>query len=728
MPTRDLTSFEWASDRLRDAMRELSNEAGFESGRQSRRARHRDESPQPGVVASVSIADLALAAGLDVQPIDFPSVDLLSTLRRAAPVVFSLPGHRGWFAALSATARTITLVGPEGRSGVLTSVIEDAFWAPLEADTGSPAGLAFSDADDVSPRRRIAAGRVLLAPSLAGRPLGEGWMIRPISSTLGQSLRGAKVYRRFGAVIGAYLLQFALFIAIWRQVGSQAFGSADRVAGDTRPGWGGLFALLGGWVIVQLVASAAVSGLALDVGARVRAGLLRGALQLDPGRIRAAGVGQLLGRALDADTLDTLALGGGVEATAGIFEVILGAAILALGATPWLSVMILAVTLGAIVAGSRIHARRLVAWSHTRRELTHDLVERMVGHRTALIQDRPARRAAADQVALARYDARTQALDRAEVWLAVGLPRGWLLASLLALAPLGVSPAGVSAQAIPMSVGGVWLVYGALRRLGIALPTLAMAREAWGQIAPLVGSNQSDLPVPVVATSISEARGSAPGMSGQPRVEQAAPFVAPLVEVRGVSYQYAGRAAPVLKDVNLQIAAGDRILVEGISGGGKSTLAALVTGLKTPGAGSLLLRGADQRSIGLARWRRAIGGAPQFHDNHVLGADMLFNLLMGRRWPPRIEDLDVARGVCAELGLGPLLARMPAGLQQQVGETGWQLSHGERSRLFIARSLLQVLDMRVLDESFAALDPETLDEVMTAVLSRPEALIVIAHP
>jgi ABC-type transport system involved in cytochrome bd biosynthesis fused ATPase/permease subunit len=71
---------------------------------------------------------------------------------------------------------------------------------------------------------------------------------------------------------------------------------------------------------------------------------------------------------------------------------------------------------------------------------------------------------------------------------------------------------------------------------------------------------------------------------------------------------------------------------------------------------------------------------------------------------------------------------MPAGLQQAVGETGWQLSHGERSRLFVARSLLQALQMRVLDESFAALDPETLDEVMGAVLRRPEALLVIAHP
>jgi ATP-binding cassette subfamily B protein len=63
-----------------------------------------------------------------------------------------------------------------------------------------------------------------------------------------------------------------------------------------------------------------------------------------------------------------------------------------------------------------------------------------------------------------------------------------------------------------------------------------------------------------------------------------------------------------------------------------------------------------------------------------------------------------------------------------VGETGWQLSHGEKSRLFIARALLQRSRLIVLDESFAALDPETLAVAMRCVLARAPALMVIAHP
>ncbi len=206
------------------------------------------------------------------------------------------------------------------------------------------------------------------------------------------------------------------------------------------------------------------------------------------------------------------------------------------------------------------------------------------------------------------------------------------------------------------------------------------------------------------------------------------PSDAALVSARDVGFRYPGRGEPVLAGCALDIRRGDRILLEGPSGGGKSTLGALLVGLRVPDAGRLMLAGVDQQAIGLQRWRGRVGAAPQFHENHVFSQTFLFNLLLGRAWPPRREDIAEAEAVLRELDLGPLLARMPSGLEQLVGDSGWQLSHGERSRLFIARSLLQPLEVRVLDESFAALDPETLEKALACVLKRAETLVVIAHP
>jgi ABC-type transport system involved in cytochrome bd biosynthesis fused ATPase/permease subunit len=70
---------------------------------------------------------------------------------------------------------------------------------------------------------------------------------------------------------------------------------------------------------------------------------------------------------------------------------------------------------------------------------------------------------------------------------------------------------------------------------------------------------------------------------------------------------------------------------------------------------------------------------------------------------------------------------MPGGLEQMVGDTGWQLSHGERSRLFVARALLQGADVLIFDESFAALDPDTLHCALNAVFERAPTVIVISH-
>jgi ATP-binding cassette subfamily B protein len=256
----------------------------------------------------------------------------------------------------------------------------------------------------------------------------------------------------------------------------------------------------------------------------------------------------------------------------------------------------------------------------------------------------------------------------------------------------------------------------ALQGVAAGLSDLAAAAIAWRQIAPLVN-----------AAARTSADGA--GIAHAVARERTSGGAAPLLEALDLSFRHDGRSEPTLQECALRIFAGDRLLLEGTSGAGKSTLAAILAGLRVPQGGLLLLGGFDHHSLGASEWRRRVVAAPQFHENHVFSATFLFNALMGSdRWPPRRADLNEVDTVCRELGLGDLLDRMPAGPFQMVGETGWQLSHGERSRLYIARALLQDSDLVVLDESFAALDPENLERALRCVIARARTLLVIAHP
>ena len=194
-----------------------------------------------------------------------------------------------------------------------------------------------------------------------------------------------------------------------------------------------------------------------------------------------------------------------------------------------------------------------------------------------------------------------------------------------------------------------------------------------------------------------------------------------------VGFAHPGRATPVLTGADVAIHDRDRLLLTGPSGCGKSTLASLLGGLRTPATGRITLRGRTLDQWGSYGWRRQVGIAPQFHENHLLLHSLAFNLLMGRRWPPQPGDLELAHAVCEALGLGPTIDAMPAGLGQIVGETGWQLSHGERSLVFLARTLLSGADVLLLDETFGSLDPATAGRALHVVTSSPKTVLAIRH-
>jgi ATP-binding cassette subfamily B protein len=421
----------------------------------------------------------------------------------------------------------------------------------------------------------------------------------------------------------------------------------------------------------------------------------------------------LLGSVLESDAVENLALTGALVNVVGVVELLAAAAVLALGAggVPHMVTLLLWGTGSAYLAWRYYVQRR--DWTTQRLDMTHDMVEQMVGHRTRLAQQHPKRWHEAEDQFLPSYVEFSRRMDRAAVNLQLLVARGWLVIGLLGMGPMFVF-GRTSTAAMAVSIGGVLLAYRALTRLSVGLTGLAGAVVAWQRASKLFDSAarpQSHAAVvwtPPKATS-SEMRPT-------------------VLEAHNLVYRYNDRAQPALRNCSLRIQAGERLLLEGPSGGGKSTLGAIFTGLREPSSGLLLLHGLDRRTMGSDSWRRRVVAAPTFRDNYVLTETFAFNILMGRGWPPNAEDFAEAQTICTELGLDRLLARMPSGLMQMVGETGWQLSHGEKSRLYMARALLQNADVVILDESFAALDPETLQLAMRCALKRASTLLLIAHP
>jgi ATP-binding cassette subfamily B protein len=560
------------------------------------------------------------------------------------------------------------------------------------------------------PRRRHRAARAaLLRTRLAERRVGGCWLLRPrIGSSLLEQARRARLGKRLVAVLLAHGAHYLLLLFAWWAVARGAF------EGPLDGGWLAAWLLaLATMVPLSLLTTWTAGMFAVDAGALLKARLLMGALRLEPDEIRHQGAGELLGQVVESEAVGTRGLSGGLMCALALVQLGVAAVVLGAGVSGSTQVLLLVGIVAVAVALGWMFFVRRRRWTDERLRMTNDLVERMVGHRTRAAQQAPSAWHDGEDQALAKYVASSERVDRANLAVSM-LPRAWMLLGIAGLAP-ALLAGGTSLGSIAVGLGGVLLAHLGLRALCNGIAHLVGAAIGWRHAAPLVAAAaRADVaPHPSVAAAHPEA---------------SIPAETTILEAHDVVFRYRDRGDPVLRGCTLGLRAGDRVLLEGASGAGKSTLALVLAGLRRPDSGLVLLRGLDRATLGAAGWRRHLATAPQFHDNHVLSGTFAYNLLLGGRWPPRPHDLRDAEDICRELELGPLLDRMPAGLSQQVGETGWQLSHGEKSRLYIARALLQRADLLVLDESFAALDPDTMQRALRCVMARAPALLVIAHP
>ena len=241
-------------------------------------------------------------------------------------------------------------------------------------------------------------------------------------------------------------------------------------------------------------------------------------------------------------------------------------------------------------------------------------------------------------------------------------------------------------------------LYGPIRSLARLARTLARGAASRERILEVLDSGED---VPEAAD---------PLPAGPPRHGLA---------LRGVWFAYT-EGNPVLRHLDLVVAAGERVCVVGPTGAGKSTLLALLQRFYDPDAGAIELDGVDLRRLGLGSLRNQLALVPQ--DPWMLDGTIADNIGFGRPDASQAE-LEAAATLT---GLDEILRRLRDGWDAQIGEGGVRLSGGQRRRVALARAILRDASVLLLDEPTSGLDAASEQAVLDALDRAAEGRTVVS--
>ena len=189
-----------------------------------------------------------------------------------------------------------------------------------------------------------------------------------------------------------------------------------------------------------------------------------------------------------------------------------------------------------------------------------------------------------------------------------------------------------------------------------------------------------------------------------------------------VSYSYDGEKN-ALNDVSLSIKSGQSAALVGASGGGKTTLANIVTRFSDPQKGRVLIGNTDIRDIPKETLMNQVSFV--FQNSRLIKASVLENVRMARPGAAREEVVNALKAAqCMDI-----IEKLPEGIDTVVGTKGIYLSGGEQQRIAIARAILKNAPILILDEATAFADPDNEVRVQQALsaLSKGKTVLMIAH-
>ncbi|HBV4469920.1 cysteine/glutathione ABC transporter ATP-binding protein/permease CydC [Klebsiella aerogenes] len=245
------------------------------------------------------------------------------------------------------------------------------------------------------------------------------------------------------------------------------------------------------------------------------------------------------------------------------------------------------------------------------------------------------------------------------------------------------------------------------------------ALAAFEALAPVTGAFQHLGQVIASARRITQITEQQPEVTFSQQAPQSFSQVA--LTLNEVTFSYPQQSAPALKDISLQVAAGEHIAILGRTGCGKSTLLQLLTRAWDPANGQIQLNGQPLSELSETTLRQAMSVVPQ--RVHLFSATLRDNLLLAA---PQVSDARLA-DILARVGLEKLL--QDSGLNSWLGEGGRQLSGGELRRLAIARALLHDAPLMLLDEPTEGLDATTESQILDLLseVMRDKTVLMVTH-
>ncbi|MEP6906823.1 MAG: thiol reductant ABC exporter subunit CydC, partial [Pseudoxanthomonas sp.] len=208
----------------------------------------------------------------------------------------------------------------------------------------------------------------------------------------------------------------------------------------------------------------------------------------------------------------------------------------------------------------------------------------------------------------------------------------------------------------------------------------------------------------------------------EPSVPRAVPAPQTL-EFHGVTFRWPGESRDVLQATHLTLAPGQRIVLQGDSGAGKSSLLALALRLCDPQSGAVRYGGVDLREFAQSDWHAQIAWLPQ--DAPVFAGSVRDNLRMGA---PDADDAQLWH-VLSQVRMETAIRALPDGLDAWVGEQGATLSTGQSRRIALARALLRDTPVLLLDEPTEGLDTDTAHALLLdlAAASGSRSVLMVSH-